>query len=104
MKCPHCTHEFKLTWKRYIKSLQGNHTCPDCLQVSVLKSISKLEVRIAYAVTITLIAIYTFSLKEYLKTQYSVSTVMIVIMLTALPIALPLDKWHDEKRKALVKE
>src|ERR1039457_4505761 len=34
MKCPHCNHEFPLTWKRYWQSPTGRHVCPSCLQQS----------------------------------------------------------------------
>src|SRR5262245_10206493 len=30
MKCPHCAHDFPLTWARYIKSPFVRVTCPGC--------------------------------------------------------------------------
>lgn len=40
MKCPHCAHEFPLTWKGYFQTPMpwGKHTCPACGQVSCFRN------------------------------------------------------------------
>ncbi len=37
MTCPHCSHSFPLTWRRYAKSPLGKHTCPACGRASRFK-------------------------------------------------------------------
>jgi len=34
MKCPKCEHVFPLTWRRYLSSPFGVHSCPACGQKS----------------------------------------------------------------------
>ena len=97
MKCPYCTVEFPLTWKRYAKAPFGKHTCPSCKKQSRLRYTTKyvlcamLPIAL-FAGCLTFLFLHYSGGKDY--------TVLLAIGI-ALAVGLPLDRYCDDKFKNL---
>ncbi|MCK5883288.1 MAG: hypothetical protein KAG61_06335 [Bacteriovoracaceae bacterium] len=93
MKCPYCEHEFKLTWKRYLKAPFGKHTCPNCNKKSKLNYTSKYFAAIVVFFLPFLIAII------FLHSSLVLTSVVKIIFLL---LVFPMDRWAESKFKKLV--
>lgn len=95
MKCPHCDHIFKLTWKRYLSSTFGKHFCPKCREKSKLKGNRVEDVCIWFSV----VALYTFILTTLYSELFSKNIIMAFSCITSILLFIPLDKFYDTTEK-----
>lgn len=97
MKCPNCNNTFPLTWSRYFKSPFGKHICPSCHKESVLK-FSKMHF-LFKAIIIVLLLFFLYLVLLIITSGNIYSFIPALVM--SLILALPIDKFHDEKFKKL---
>jgi hypothetical protein len=98
MTCPHCNHEFPLTWGRYLASPLGRHTCPACKKPSRLK-VSILSV----SLLIPAVFIGGIPLEFLFRKWFGGQSWIAGFILGAFIVAIPADKWIDAKFKRLKK-
>src|SRR5262245_56008348 len=96
MKCPHCNHDFPLTWKRYFSSPLGKHLCPVCSRGSRLQfRLPQFFVMIsAMAIVATPFAVLLY---RWLGGYWPVLGVV-----PGMVAVLPLDKMLDERYRSLI--
>ena len=105
MTCPHCHHQFPLTWSRYFRSPGGAHTCPQCGKRSQLKlTLSYLLVTfIAWLVfAAAAVAILIFFLHKPWREVLTWRRAVAVLILGCV-VMLPVDKFYDERFRRLEK-
>lgn len=93
MKCPSCHHEFRLTLRKYFRSLAGRHDCPACRTRFRLKfTLSYLFILIGAEIVLALIPasiVHHFS-------QSTLTSEMVLIVCSVI-FVLPIDIWLDDK-------
>jgi len=95
MKCPHCLHDFPLTWDRYLKSPLGRHICPSCRKVSKL-ALSRFPLLKSIAPVLIVAAVST-----KVVTSFFVNNIMAALftILICLLMGIPWDKYCDSTRQ-----
>jgi uncharacterized membrane protein len=91
MKCPHCSEEFVITWKRYFKAPFGKHTCPSCRKKSKL-IYTKKYIFYSLLPTALLAAILSILFNDLSRVNgyYHLFAIGIILI-----IAFPWDKYAD---------
>jgi hypothetical protein len=106
MKCPHCKHEFPLTWKRYWSAWTWKHTCPKCKHKSQLDFpalylgffVASFLVGLASARTLS-VAIFPGQYHSDAARGFRLAFYVTFILL----VFTPLDKWFHANVRQLVK-
>jgi hypothetical protein len=96
MTCPHCGAQFLLTWRRYVSSAFGKHTCPQC------ETTSQLNWTFGY-IAASLGAFVVVALSLLAALHFGDKHVWIFLAVWAI-VALswvPVDKWFDENLRNL---
>ena len=92
MKCPYCSSEFELTWKRYFSAFTGKHKCPNCNQIGKLKYKSILKRFLYLFVLVLVVVVLHFFVDRVLELSYG----PVIGFLLSLAFLFPLDKLHDQ--------
>ncbi len=95
MKCPHCNHDFPLTWARYVKSPLGRHVCPNC------RKSSRLEFGILSSALLLLVAGVVATPGVLLCYRWFGGYWAVLGALPAAIVIFPLDKMLDAKYRNL---
>lgn len=98
MKCPHCHHEFRLTWKRYLWTRAGHHECPQCHQLS--------RFRFTYLYFLALFPAFGlggFPAGFLFLILFGQNIGFIGFLLGGLLTVLPIDKFIDDRFRPLEK-
>ena len=106
MTCPHCSHSFPLTWRRYARSPFGKHICPACGRASRFKlKLSYLTfVLVAWVVFLALAFLVTVLVfpKTWQRTVAGIPYFVLLYFVGCIVI-IPLDKCFDERFRKLEK-
>jgi hypothetical protein len=105
MRCPHCRHEFPLTWRRYWKEPTGKHACPSCHKKS------PLNYRLQYVAFILAFGFAALVLARLLSIgvfgdqwhSRQASLFRIGVYAVSMVLFFPLDKGFDSRFRKLVK-
>jgi len=96
MTCPHCAAQFPLTWRRYVSSAFGKHTCPQCGTTSQLAwTFGYIAATLAVLVVVALGLLLVLHFGE----QYTLALLVVWAILALLWV--PLDKWFDASLRTL---
>lgn len=99
MKCPYCSKNVVLTWKRYWSTPLGKHGCPECRKEFRLKH------SLVYYWTIFSIAIVMGLFFPVFRNYFSLDLLpaAVVYIVSCLVILIPVDRWVDDKLRGTVK-
>ena len=106
MECPHCNHQFPLTWSRYLKNLNGKHSCPNCNQTSFMKR-RGLKYRTIGLISLGFLILIVLNIDKYLTLNYKFLlqelnpysfTVTIVTMITLFTDKIYIKKYLKLKK------
>ena len=96
MKCPYCSHEFPLTWPRYVRAPFGRHVCPCCQKKSKLK-FTRRYIASLLQLFVFQILLTTVLLAIYLAI-YGATVIVFAGAVIAVVIWMPIDKYTDAQR------
>ncbi len=97
MKCPYCSHEFPMTWTRYLRSGLGRHLCPSCGKKSKFGPSRQYRNRVLIPIvllssTLTLVLLFLLS-GSWVAMLLSISI--------SLVVCLSLDRYLEDKLREL---
>ena len=96
MTCPHCAAQFALTWRRYLSSAFGKHTCPQC------GTASQLEWTFGYvAASLAAFALVALGLLLALHFGERYTWEFLVLWVLVALLWIPLDRWFDATLRRL---
>ena len=97
MKCPHCGHEFPMTWNRYLRAPFGRHTCPCCYKKSKFgrskRYLMRFQVPFGAAT-----ALITLLLTVLLSGSLLAVPIAVCV---SLIVALPVDRYVEDRLREL---
>ena len=106
MQCPHCQHEFRLTWKRYWTAWTWKHTCPECKRTSQLNFPAVYIAFIAASffvgissARILVLAIFPGQYHSPAAHRFRLAFYVFFVLLVFVPI----DRWFNNSVRRLVK-
>jgi len=96
MTCPHCAAQFPLSWRRYLSSAFGRHTCPQCGTASQLAwTFGYVAASLAAFAAVALALLLALHFGERYTWEFLVAWLIIALFW------IPLDRWFDAKLRPL---